>query len=152
MFRRSLRKFRLRTLSLYPTSTHASILGRSPSPPGHMHDRTFIMELLTTSLAVQVKFSEVHLLKGLSESNRGVRESGCQKRPGLRGLSQSEGSLSTQHCAERLREVRKLLACRRTCLLMGVPAVISLHASIGVLPKSNCDWVAECCTSWRHCL
>src|SRR4051812_48211007 len=70
-------------LPLYPTSTHASILDRPLSPPSHVHDRTFIMELLTTFLAVQVKFSEVHLLKGVTESNRGARESGCQKRPAL---------------------------------------------------------------------
>src|SRR5271156_2244093 len=107
-----------------------------------MDDHTFIMELLTTSFGFQIKFSEVHLLKEFSESNGGARDSSCQKRPGLRGVSQSEGSLSTQQCAKHLREVRKLPACyfrRCPCLLMGARAVKSLHASIGFLPKSYCD-------------
>lgn len=82
-------------------------MGSVPQPSGHMDDHTFIMELLTTSLGFQIKFLEVHLLKGFSESNGGARDSSCQKRPGLRGMSQSEGSLSTQQCAKHLREVCK---------------------------------------------
>lgn len=53
-------------LPFYPMRTHA-LNWIGPQPSGHMDDHTFIMEPLTMSLGVQVKFSKVHLLNGFSE-------------------------------------------------------------------------------------